>query len=129
MINNEIKVLPSTTQNTTTIYSNPQYNDIYKGIRLSLNVSAVTSSPTLDIKLQHLPPGLDPNTNSNWIDITGAAFAQKTGAGSDDLVVYPGITTTASRRVSDVLPRTWRTVATYGGSGTITYSLCGCYQL
>lgn len=123
MINNEITVIPSTTA-TVTFNSDIQTNFEAKGIRLSLNVSAISgTSPTLDVKLQHKDP-----VSGTWIDITGAAFAQKTSTGTDDLVIYPGITSTANRRVSDALPKTWRAVCTIGGTGpSVTFSLGGCY--
>jgi hypothetical protein len=123
MINNEITVIASTTKSAT-FNSDEQDNNEYKGIRLSLNISAMSgTSPTLDIKLQHKDP-----VSGTWIDITGAAFAQKTSTGTDDLVIYPGITSTANRRVSDALPRKWRAVCTIGGTTpSVTFSLGGSY--
>jgi hypothetical protein len=123
MQNVEITVLPSEAR-TITSNSNAQTNYEYKGIRLSLSITAASgTTPTLDIKLQH-----QDLVSGSWIDITGAAFAQKTGAGTDDVVIYPGITSTANRRVSDALPKTWRVVSTLGGTTpSFTYSLSGCY--
>lgn len=123
MVNNEITVLPSTTQ-TATFNGETQTNLESKGIRLTLNISAISgTSPTLDIKLQHRDP-----VSLTWIDITDAAFTQKTATGTDDLVIYPGITSTANRRVSDHLPKSWRVVYTIGGTNpSVTFSLGGCY--
>jgi hypothetical protein len=110
---------------TATTNSNDQQNLGAKGIRLTLDITAATgTTPTLDVKLQSKD-----FVSGKYVDITGAAFAQKTGTGTDDLVIYPGITSTANRRVSDVLPRDWRIVATVGGTTpSFTFSLGGCYQ-
>lgn len=110
---------------TATTNSNDQQNLGRRGLRLVLDVTAISgTSPTLDVKLQ-----AKDFASGKYIDITGAAFAQKTATGTDDLVIYPGITSTANRRVSDVLPREWRIVATVGGTTpSVTFSLAGCYQ-
>lgn len=125
MLNNEIIVVPSQTA-TATFNSDVQFNDIYRGLRLALNISAASgTTPTLVMKLQHRD-----FVSGNWIDITGAATASQTGTGTVDLVVYPGITGTANSRVNDVLPRTWRAVFTIGGTTpSFTFSLGACYQL
>lgn len=124
----EIIILPAAAR-TATITTEPLTNFQYKGIRLFLNITAASgTNPTLDVKLQEL---LFTNDTSStvWIDITGAAFAQQTSTATLDLAIYPGITSTANRRVSDVLPKTWRVVATIGGTSTptFTYSLGACY--
>ena len=63
-----------------------------------------------------------------YFDIPSAAFAQKTGTGSDDLTVYPGIAETSNETVSDVIPRDWRVVATLGGSSpNFTFSVGAHY--
>jgi hypothetical protein len=107
--------------------SNPQPNEKWRGVRLFLKVTATAgTTPTLDVKLQEYNHEAD-----TWIDITGAAFAQQTGAAELDLVVYPAVTVVANRAVSTVMPRTWRAVATLGADAdeTATYSLSGNYIL
>jgi hypothetical protein len=99
-----------------------------KGGIFWLEVTAVSgSSPTLDVKLQ----GYDPD-GANWVDLgdnvagTGAyAFAQKTGASSDELTVYPGLTASSNAVCTGILPNQFRAVATVGGSSTptVTFTL------
>lgn len=120
--NIEITVLPSELR-TVTYTTEPLTNYEYRGIRLFLNITTAASG-TLDIKLQELVIFAG---SATWLDITGAAFAQKSGTGADDLVIYPGITATANRRVNDVLPKTWRVVSTLASTPSFTYSLGGCY--
>jgi hypothetical protein len=93
-----------------------------KGVSLHLEITAASgSSPTLDIKLQ----GYD-ELGADYFDIPGAAFAQATGTGTDELVLYPGVAETSNVSVSDVLPRVSRAVATIGGSSpSFTFTLGG----
>lgn len=107
---------------TATFNSDDQTNSpIEKGIRLFLNISAVTgTSPTLDIKVQIKDP-----LSGSYHDMAGAAFAQKTGTGTDEIIVYPGVAETANVSVSDYLGgATWRVVNTLGGtSPDFTYTI------
>ena len=94
-----------------------------KGIILYLDISASSgTSPTLDIKIQHKDP------NGNYIDLTGAAFAQKVTTGQDYLTIYPGIAETANETVSDILPGTYRALATIAGTTpSFTFTLDAQY--
>lgn len=96
---------------TATGNSGDLTNREYRGVVLTLDIDAASgTTPTLDVKLQGTD-GL-----GNYVDIAGAAFAQKTGAGTSTLTVYPGVAETANVSVSDVLPRTYRVVWTVGGT-------------
>ena len=89
-------------------------NSKWRGIRIILKIFAVLGgTPTLNVKLQSYDP-----VNDAYADISGASLTEKTAAGSDDLVVYPGIGAVNNRRVSDVLPRLWRAVAVVNGDAT-----------
>lgn len=96
----------------------------FRGVHLVLDITASSGTDeTLDVKLQRKD-----QLSGEWVDLTGGAFAQKTGTGTDDLVIYPGIAETANRSVSDVLTARWRAVATVGGtSPSFTFSLGGTY--
>lgn len=96
----------------------------FRGVHLVLDITAASgTSPTLDVKLQRKDA-----TSGEWVDLEGGAFAQKTAAGTDDLVIYPGVAETANRSVSDVLTYRWRAVATLGGTTpSFTFSLGGTY--
>lgn len=96
-------------------------NPCFRGAKFYLDVTAVTgTNPTLDVKIQAFDP-----VSGQYIDIANAAFAQKTGASTAMLTVYPGIATSANVAVSDVMPANYRAVATVGGTNTptVTFSL------
>ena len=97
-----------------------------KGAIFVLDVTAVSgTSPTLDLKIQVFSP-----LGNDYVDLAGAAFAQKTAANTSMLTVYPGIAETANVSVSDVMPPLFRAVGTVGGSATptVTFSLA-CYVI
>lgn len=121
----DVVVLPSVAR-TVTANSDDLVNTQYRGVRLFLNISAASgTSPTLDLKVQSKDP-----VSGSYVDVPGAAFAQKTGTGTDDLTIYPGVAETANETVSDVVSRTWRVVATIGGtSPSFTFSVGASYLL
>jgi hypothetical protein len=97
----------------------------WKGILFTLNITAASGTPTLDCKVQIR----DPITPATFIDITGAAFAQKTGTGTDYLLLYPGTVETANKRVSFVAPGEYRVVCTMaGGTPNMTYTMAASYH-
>jgi hypothetical protein len=87
-----------------------------------LDITAASgTTPTLDVKLQRFDV-----TSGQYVDVAGAAFAQKTTTGTDDLVVYPGATVTANRSISSVLTDTYRVLWTVGGTTpSFTFSVGG----
>lgn len=83
-----------------------------RGIHCVLDITAASgTTPTLDVKLQRFDP-----TSGKYVDLPGAAFAQKTAAGTSDLTIYPGIAETANVSVSDVLTENLKAVWTIGGT-------------
>ncbi len=100
-------------------------SDGYLGARFYLDYTAESgTAPTLDLKIQTKDP-----ITGKYFDMAGAAFAQASAVSTDELAIYPGIAETANETVSDVLPLTWRVVATVGGSATptVTASVGGVY--
>lgn len=87
-----------------------------KGVRLFINVTAVTADPsvvfTLEVK--------DPISSTYTAILTSAAI---TGTGHTVLTAYPGATAAANVTVSMPLSRTWRVTATHADSDSITYSV------
>lgn len=122
LIQNEDFVVFDAQTMTETTNSADQQNYHYRGMRLLLDVTAISgASPTLDVKLQWKE-----RKTGKYTDLPGAAFSQKTATGQDELAVYPGIAETANETVSDILPRHWRAVATLGAStSTVTLTLAG----
>lgn len=95
-----------------------------RGLLLVLDVTAASgTTPTLDVKLQ-----AQDAVSGQWVDVPGAAFAQKTATGTAMLIVYPGMVETANTRVSYVAPKIWRAVSTIAGTTpSFTFSLAGYY--
>lgn len=106
---------------TETATGADQTNDAWRGVILTLDIT-VWNATTLDVKVQTKDP-----TSGKYVDLPGAAFAQKSGTGTDTLTIYPGIAETANRSVSDVLSATWRVVGTQVGTSA-TYSVGACYM-
>jgi len=116
--NHEYTVFASAAR-TATENSQDMENVGCRGVWLMLNMTAASGTPTLDLKVQRKCPLSD-----IYVDLPGGTFAQKTGTGTDDLTIYPGITDTANESVNDVISSRWRVVATIGGgTPSITFSL------
>lgn len=121
---NEAVTVFATGARTATANSTDQVNYSAKGLYLVLDITAASgTTPTLDVKLQ----GLDP-VSGKYVDIPGAAFAQKTTTNTSSLVLYPGVTETANVQESHPLPLNWRAVATIAGTTpSFTFTLAGSY--
>lgn len=117
--NRECTVLASAARTATTS-SDDQENSGWRGVLLTLDITAWNAT-SLDVKVQ-----MKDATSGKYVDIPSAAFAQKTGTGTDTLVIYPGVAETANRSVSDVIPATWKVVATQVGTSA-TYSVGASY--
>jgi hypothetical protein len=89
-------------------------NNTHRGVKLHVDIDSVTGTGTIDCKVQ----GRDP-VSGTWVDITGASTGADT-AGATELTIYPGIAETANVSVSDVIPRSWRVVATVVTGGTFS---------
>ena len=107
---------------TATETSDGVKSDGFKGCWLALDITAASTSVTLDVKLQQFE-----DLSGKWVDVPGAAFAQQTGTGTNGLTVYPGIAETANVSVSDRIAPNVRAIGTLGGASTptATYSLGG----
>ena len=127
-MNSHVTVFSSSARGSGANNSNSIINHCAKGGIFWLDVTAVSgTSPTLDVKIQ----GYD-QTGGDWVDLgdnvagTGAyAFAQKTGAGQDQLTIYPGLTASGNAVCNGILPQQLRAVGTVGGSSTptVTFTL------
>lgn len=117
MIVTQRNILPAATYAATET-SRAFSNDGGVGLRLMVNVTAVAGSGVWAVKVQ----GQDP-LSATWFDLTGAVTANITGAGLSTLVIWPDITAAANTKVSDVLPGTWRVVATLVSGTSVTGSI------
>ena len=113
-----VVVLPSALRGATFTASDDQQNVYGIGVVLHLTITAVAgTTPTLDIKVQMKNP-----VSGAYVDLPSASFAQKSAAGSDTLTIYPGLVETANRKVSNVIPDTWRLAVTIAGTATPTFT-------
>lgn len=100
---------------TTSQNSADQSNAQYRGIKLYVNMTNVgTGSVTFTIQ------GKDPVTGTYYTILASAAIIAN---GFTAYTVYPGITATANVSASDVLPRTWRVLATANNANATTYTV------
>lgn len=101
----------TTTQNSATFT-----NDSDRGVVVTIDITAVTSTPSTTFTIQ----GFDSVSGKFYTILASAA---QTGTGTVVLRVYPGLTASANVTASDVLPRYWRVVATHGNANSMTYSV------
>lgn len=114
-----VTIFPSAAR-TATANSPDQSWPGFKAAVFVLDISAVSGvTPTLDVKIQY-----QDHISGNYVDIPGAAFAQKSATGTDSLLLFPGVAETANREVSVSQGEVWRAVATIGGgTPSFTFSL------
>ncbi len=113
--NTDITVLASAAR-TATASSADQTNYNGRGAHIVINVTAVTSTPSVVFTVE----GKDALSSAYYTILTSAAI---TGTGTTALTVYPGATAAANVAVSQILPRTWRVTATHGDADSITFSV------
>lgn len=87
-----------------------------RGLHLVIDCTAVTATPSVVFTIQ----GADVLSGKFYTILVSAAI---TGTGTTVLRVYPGLTASANVTASDILPRTWRVIATHGDADSITYSV------
>lgn len=121
--NLDVAVLASAAR-TATGNGPDMVNKDASGVVLTLDITAVSgTTPTLDVKVQSKD-----SLTGKYVDIPGAAFSQKNGVLTDQLVVYPGVAVSANKAVSNVLPRNWRIVYTIGGTTpSFTFAVSAAY--
>lgn len=118
-VQTEVEVFPSQAITATTNSADINNNNTSGG-HFFLNITAASgTTPTLDLKLQ-----AKCSKQGIYVDIPGAAFAQKVAAGTDLLVIAPGVTVAANKAVATILPLTMRWVATVAGTTpSFTFSI------
>lgn len=120
MANHNITLFPSAARAVAQAYaSDDQQNLESSGGHIIINVTAITASPSVVFKIQGRVP--DTGTTALYYDILVSAAI--VGTGVTVLKVFPGFPVTANVSVNDILPRTWRVIATHGDTDSITYSV------
>lgn len=108
---------------TATVPSSDQVNRNARGVRVRINVSSVTDTPSITVAIEEKD-----SISGNYVAILTSAAITTTGQ-KTTLVVYPGIAAVANVKADDPLPRTWRVNVTHGDADSITYSIDYAYIL
>jgi hypothetical protein len=115
MAQNTTATILSSAARTATINSADQTNRNHRGVTVYLNVTAVTATPSLVVKIQAKDPA------GNYVDLlVGSAVATVSAA---SYTVYPGVTETANVDASTPLPRDWRVRVEHGDADSATYTV------
>lgn len=116
--NNTETTLLASAARTATTSSADQTNHNARGVLVTLDVTAVTDTPSITLVVQA--------KMGNNYEALLTASAAVTATGTHSYIVYPGVGA-ASGDVTQVagfpLPRTWRVTLTHGDSDSITYSV------
>jgi len=115
--NSEEIILPSAAR-TATVNSADFVNRNAKGIKVVVDISAVTATPSIIVKIQ----GKDP-VSGNYYDIL--ISASYTTVATNVLTIFPSIPDVADLKASDILPRTYRVRVEHADTDSITYSVSG----
>jgi hypothetical protein len=113
--NENFPVLPSAAR-TATVTGDDIKNLLSRGLHLIIDVTSVTSTPSIVPKIQ----GKDPVSGKYYDLITGAAI---TTTGTTILKLFPTATAVANLAVNDFLPSVFRVVMTHGNANSATYSV------
>lgn len=101
---------------TASVNSADQVNYNSRGLHLVIDVTAITSTPSITITIQ----GKDNLSGQYYTILASAAI---TTVSTVVLRVGPGLTAAANLVANDLLPRTWRVSVTNGDADGITYSI------
>lgn len=102
---------------TATTNSPDQSNYGARGVRVRINVTAVSATPSITVAIQEKD-----SISGNYISILTSAAIVSTGQ-KTTLVLYPGATGVANAVLGEPLPRTWRVAVTHADADSITYSV------
>lgn len=107
---------------TSTQTGADQTNYNGKGLVVTYDCTAVTGSGSFTVSIQ----GKDTASGKYYTILAGTA---RSTTGTDILTVYPGLTAAANVTANNVLPRTWRVVATYNSGTNQTFTVAASVLL
>lgn len=113
--NQDLTILASAAR-TATVDSADQTNVNGRGLHVFVDVTAVTATPTITVKIQ----GKDAVSGTYYDLLEGTAL---TAVATQTLKVYPGLTAVLNEDENDILPRTWRIRVEHTDADSITYSV------
>lgn len=97
-----------------------QANVGYRGVHLTIDCTAVTSTPSVVFTIK----GLDPVSGKYYTILASAAIV---ATGTTRLSVYPGCIAAANSVANDALPAVWKVDAVHGNANSITYTVGANY--
>lgn len=106
---NTAALITLTTQGAGTVNGADQTNVNGRGLHLTIDITAQGGTPTTTVTIQ----GKDPVSGKYYTILVSTALA---AVATTILRVYPGLTASANLTANDVLPRTWRVIATVAGT-------------
>jgi hypothetical protein len=113
--NNLQGALLASAARTETQTGTDQVNYNGRGIHVVLDVTAVTDTPSIVLKIE--------GKSASGVYYTLLEGAAVTGTGTHVYKVMPWATPVANEAAADLLPRTWRVVVTHADADSITYSV------
>lgn len=120
MANHNLSLFPSAARAVAQAYvSDDQQNLDSVGGHIIINVTAITATPSVVFKVQGRVP--DTGATAAYYDILVSAAVVATGI--TVLKIHPAFPVTANVSVNDILPRTWRVIATHADTDEIVYSV------
>lgn len=117
-------VLLASKARTATTYSDPQTNTYWRGIKVFIDCTAASDTPSVTFTIQERDP-----IGGDYKDILTSAAVTATITSPVVLTVYPGCVAVANTVLNEPLPREWRLKATHADGDSITYSAAFCYLL
>ncbi len=99
-----------------TYTSSPHQNLGRRGVKLVIDITAISGGATLTVTLR----GRDPVSGKAYTILASAALA---AVATTVLTVYPAVAVTANVSANDVLPATWDVTAAVATAGTVTATI------
>lgn len=106
----------SSAARTASVNSEDITNYGYVGIQLVIDITAVTSTPSVTFTIQ----GKDDVSGKYFDILASAAFSVP---GTHVLRVHPSFADVPFNSAQDAIPRTWRVKAAHANANSITYSV------
>lgn len=105
-------------------------NEGARGLILTLDVTAIVSSPSIVLRVEQKPGTFDPTSGVYTYETVFLAATPVTAVGTHTYLIYPDdiiIGADFDDAVKLPLPRTWRVVIEHADADSITYSVGGSY--
>jgi hypothetical protein len=104
---------------TATNNSADQTNNFARGVRVTIDVTALAATPSVVFTIQ------GKTQQGDYYTLLDSAAV--TATGNTEMVVHPQITAVANAVAKNALGNKWRVLATHGDADSITYSVYAEY--